>query len=177
MGRPYNEFKDKRLGKCIDYDNCYKYQCVDLIKLYLDKCLGYGKIGSLWNAKDIPNNRFFDGWAKLKLTMLNAKQGDIVVANSGTLGHVAIVDRVVDGKLYVLEQNGTGKNSGSWKDGNEIRVQPYNFGFFNIILRNDRVIANFNLEVSYVLDKVTERKKELQNTIDYYRAIQWGLGV
>lgn len=177
MGRPYNEFKEKRLGRKIDYDSCYAYQCVDLIKLYIDKCLGYGKIGSLGNAKDIPNNRFFDGWAKLQLTTLNTKQWDIVVANKGDYGHVAIVDRVVDGKLYVMEQNGTGKNSGSWKDGNEIRIQPYDFWFFNLILRSDKIVANFNLERSYVLDKISERNKELQNTIEYYRAIQWGISV
>ena len=177
MDRPYNKFKEKRLGKNIDYDNCYKYQCVDLIKLYLDKCLGYWKIGSLWNAKDLPNNRFFDWWAKIKLTINNAKQGDIVVASNWTYGHVAIVDRVVNGKLYVMEQNGTGKNSGSWTDGNEIRIQPYNFGFFNTILRSDAIVKNFNMERDYTLDMINERKRLLDITIDYYRAIQWGTNI
>ena len=177
MNRPYKEFRDAWLGKCIDYDNCYKYQCIDLIKLYLDKCLGYGKIGSLGNAKDVPNNRFFDGWAKITLTTSNAKQWDIVVANKGTYWHVAIVDRVVNGQLVVLEQNGTGKNSGSGKDGNEIRIKAYDFGFFNMILRNTEVVKNFNQERDFVLNKVKETKADLDNTIDYYRAIQWGSGV
>lgn len=177
MNRPYNKFKEKRLGKNIDYDKCYKYQCVDLIKLYLDQCLGYGKIGSLRNAKDLPKNKFFDWWAKIKLTINNAKQWDIVVASNWTYGHVAIVDRVVSGKLYVMEQNGTGKNSGSWKDGNEIRIQPYNFGFFSIILRSDAIIKNFNLERDYTLEMIKERKRLLDITIDYYRAIQWGTNI
>ena len=177
MGRPYNEFKEKRLGKKIDYDNCYKYQCVDLVKLYLDKCCWYWKIGSLWNAKDLPNNRFFDWRAKIKLTTNNAKQWDIVVASNWTYGHVAIVDRIVNGKIYVMEQNGTGKNSGSWTDGNEIRIQPYSFGFFNLILRSDAIVKNFNLERDYTLEMINERKKLLDATVDYYRAIQWGTNI
>lgn len=176
MPRPYVDFKNKWLGKCVDYDNCYKYQCVDLIKQYLDECLGYGKIGSLWNAKDLPNGRFFDGWAKIKLTTLNARQWDIVVANKGTLGHVAIVDRVVNGKLQVLEQNGTGKNSGSGKDGNEIRLKEYEFGFFNMILRSDATTKIFNQELSFVLDMIKAHKEKLDITTDYYRAIQGGIG-
>ena len=39
MQRAYNDFKQKRLGKRIDYDKSYGYQCVDLIKQYLDECL------------------------------------------------------------------------------------------------------------------------------------------
>lgn len=174
MPRPYVEFKEKWLDKVIDYDHCYGYQCVDLIKLYLDQCLGYWKIGSLWNAKNLPNNKFFDGWAKIKLTTNNAKQWDIVVANNWEYGHVAIVDRIVWDKIRVLEQNGTGKNSGSGKDGNQIRIHQYNFGFFNIILRSDAIIKNFNLERDYTLEMINERKKLLDTTVDYYRAIQWG---
>lgn len=45
--RPYLAFKENRLGKAVDYDRCYGYQCVDLIKQYMDECLGMGKIGSL----------------------------------------------------------------------------------------------------------------------------------
>ena len=174
MPRPYNEFKNEWLGKCIDYDNCYKYQCIDLIKLYLDKCLGYWKIGSLGNAKNIPNNDFFNWWAKIPLTISNARQWDIVVANKGDYWHVAIVDRVVNGKIQVLEQNGTGKNSGSGKDGNEIRIKAYDFWFFNLILRSSEVVKNFNQERSFVLDKVKRTKEDLDNTVDYYRAIHWG---
>ena len=76
-----------------------------------------------------------------------------------------------------MEQNGTGKNSGSWKDGNEIRIQPYNFGFFNTILRSDAIVKNFNMERDYTLDMINERKKLLDITIDYYRAIQWGTNI
>ena len=41
MHRPYVNFKNARLGKRIDYDRSYGYQCVDLIKLYLE-FLGFG---------------------------------------------------------------------------------------------------------------------------------------
>ena len=177
MGRPYKEFKDARLGKNIDYDNCFKYQCVDLIKLYLDRCLGYGKIGSIWNAKIIPENPFFKDRARLVFLGNNARQWDIIVANKGTYWHVAIVDRIVGNKVRVLEQNGTGKNSGSGKDGNEIRLKDYDFGFFNILLRNNETTRIFNMEVSYVLDAIKERRNSLDETIEYYRAIQWGANV
>ena len=32
--RPYRQFKENRLGKRIDYDKAYGYQCIDLIKQY-----------------------------------------------------------------------------------------------------------------------------------------------
>lgn len=174
MPRPYTEFKDKRLSKNIDYDKCYGYQCVDLIKLYLDQCLGYGKIGSLWNAKDIAKNAFFKDWYKFNFKGDNARLGDIIIASKWEYGHVAIVDRIVWDKIYVLEQNGTGKNSGSGKDGNEIIVKPYSFWFYNTVLRNEATTKVFNQERNYVLEKITERKKELDNTIEYYRAINGG---
>nr|DAM99047.1 MAG TPA: protease [Caudoviricetes sp.] len=37
MNRPYTDFRNEWLGKRIDYDRGYAYQCVDLAKLYLDK--------------------------------------------------------------------------------------------------------------------------------------------
>ena len=40
-------------------------------------------------------------------------QGDIIFSLNGPTGHVAIVDRIVNGQIQVLEQNGSGQNSGN----------------------------------------------------------------
>lgn len=41
MLRPYVNFKSEWLGKRINYDGAFGFQCVDLAKLYLDKGLGF----------------------------------------------------------------------------------------------------------------------------------------
>ncbi|MDO4714476.1 MAG: CHAP domain-containing protein [bacterium] len=105
MNRPYTNFRNHRLGKRIDYDGAYRFQCVDLAKLYADQVLGMGKIGKLGNAKEVPNNPIFrKGWEILK-GMTDLMQGDIVVRTKGKYGHIAIVDHIANGKVYVLEQN------------------------------------------------------------------------
>ena len=45
--RPYKNFAQKRLGKRVDYDGRYGFQCADLAKLYIDEGLEFGKIGAL----------------------------------------------------------------------------------------------------------------------------------
>ncbi|MDO4713966.1 MAG: hypothetical protein Q4B28_04980 [bacterium] len=44
MLRKYVDFKKKWLNKRIDYDRAFKYQCVDLIKLYCSQVLDMGTI-------------------------------------------------------------------------------------------------------------------------------------
>lgn len=93
--RPYKNFVQKRLGKRVDYDGRYGFQCADLAKLYIDEGLEFGKIGALGNAKDMPNNPFFSSWEKIK-GMNNLMQGDIIIRSQGQYGHVAIVDHVLN---------------------------------------------------------------------------------
>lgn len=165
MNRPYKEFKEKWIGKNIDYDKRYGFQCVDLIKLYMEECLGMWKIGAIWNANQVPNN-LKKKWFVV-LWMNNLKQGDIIVRNKGTYWHIAIIDHITKKKVYVLEQNWTGKNSWSWKDWNEIRVKDYDFSFYQVILRNDDIVNNFNKEIGFVDDKIKERSELLKNTVEY----------
>ena len=169
--RPYLDFKTKWEGNKVDYDHCYGYQCVDLIKQYMEECLKLGKIGSLGNAKAIPNSPVVKKRDKFKITTTNLRQWDIVVRTQGTYGHVAIVDRVAGGKVYVLEQNGSGKNSGNGEGANAIRVKDYKFWFYDTALRCSATTKNFNSEKQYVLDKIKERQKLLDDTIEYYRSI------
>lgn len=172
MTRPYKEFRDKFLWTRIDYDGSYGYQCVDLIKLYLDICLWWGKVWALGNANQVPNNLIKKGFKKLnpKNTMI---QWDIIVHTQGIYWHIAIVDHVVDWKVWVLEQNWTWKNSWSWVDWNEIRLKDYSIDWYQTILRNEDIIKNYNKEVEYVEDKINERARALKNTTEYRESIQY----
>ncbi|MDO4713965.1 MAG: CHAP domain-containing protein [bacterium] len=64
------------------------------------------------NAKEVHKNKLFKGWKILQGTS-DLMQGDIIISTKGRYGHIAIVDRVTSGQVFVLEQNGSGKNSGN----------------------------------------------------------------
>ena len=170
--RPYKDFVQKRRWKKVDYDGSYGFQCVDLAKQYISEGLEFGKIGALWNAKDMPNNPFFSSREKIK-GMKNLMQGDIIIRSKGQYGHVAVVDHILNGKVYVLEQNGSGKNSGSGLGANSIRIQPYNLSFYDTILRCKKIFDNLVLEREFVAEKIARLEKEwgqeneIRNTREY----------
>ena len=166
MQRPYKDFKERWLWKKIDYDWAFGYQCVDLIKLYADKCLGMWKIWAIGNAKDVPNGKFWKKFTKIEW-MDNIMQWDIIVKTNSKYWHIAIVDRILWDKVYVLEQNGSGKNSWNWLWANAIRVQPYNKTFYQIILRSKKIISNFDKEAEYVDAMIKEREQLLKDTKEY----------
>lgn len=172
MNRPYKEFRDKFIWTRIDYDWSYGYQCVDLIKLYLDVCLGWWKVWALGNANQVPNNLIKKWFWKLdpKKTMI---QWDIIVHLQGIYWHIAIVDHIIWDRVWVLEQNWTWKNSWSWENWNEIRLKEYPIEWYQIILRNTDIVANYNKEVSYVESKIEERTRYLKNTTEYRESIQY----
>lgn len=172
MNRPYKEFRDKCIWNRIDYDWAYGYQCVDLIKLYLDKCLWWWKVWALWNANQVPKNLEKKWFWKLdpKKTMI---QWDIIVHTQWIYWHIAIVDHILNDRVYVLEQNWTWKNSWSWKNWNEIRIKDYPINRFQTILRNSDIVTNYNKEVAYVEEKINERAAALKNTTEYRESIQY----
>ena len=155
--RPYKNFAKKRLWKKVDYDKQYDYQCTDLAKQYIDEVLDIKKIWPLWNAKNMPNNPFFSSREKIK-GMKNLMQGDIIISSHGPYGHVAIVDHVLNWKVYVLEQNGSGKNSGSGIWANAIRIQPYRLDFYDTVLRCKKIFDNLVLEREFVEEKLKKLK-------------------
>ena len=155
--RPYKNFAQKRLGKRVDYDGSYGFQCADLAKQYISEALEFGKIGALWNAKDMPKSPFFANREKIKGTK-NLMQGDIIIRSQGQYGHVAIVDHVLNGKVYVLEQNGSGKDSGSGLGANAIRIQPYRLNFYDTVLRCKKIFDNLVLEREFVAEKLKKLK-------------------
>ena len=167
MNRPYTDFRNERLGKRIDYDRAYAYQCVDLAKLYLDKVVWLGKIWPLGDARDVPNNRFFaKGWEIIKGTN-DLMQWDIIVRTKEQYGHIAIVDHIAGGKVYVLEQNGSWKNSGNGIWPNAIRVQPYSFSWYDTVLRCKKIFENLQAERAFVAEKVRKLQEEIRITNEY----------
>lgn len=170
--RPYKNFAQKRLGKRVDYDKQYDHQCTDLAKQYIDEILGIKKIWPLWNAKDMPNNPFFSSREKIK-GMKNLMQGDIIISSHGLYGHVAIVDHVLNWKVYVLEQNWSGKNSGSGIWANAIRIQPYRLDFYDTVLRCKKIFDNLVLEREFVAEKLKKlegvegQENEIKITKEY----------
>ena len=170
--RPYKDFAKKRLWKRVDYDGSYGFQCADLAKQYISEALEFGKIGALWNAKDMPKSPFFANREKIKGTK-NLMQGDIIIRSQGKYWHVAVVDHVLNGKVYVLEQNGSGKDSGSGLGANSIRIQPYNLSFYDTILRCKKIFDNLVLERKFVAEKIARLEKEwgqegeIRNTKEY----------
>ena len=93
----YNEFINTYNGKGFDYDNVSGIQCVDLIKMYLDKVFGI-KAGAWGNAKDYYENfnnlPLKNSFTRIANTASFVPQkGDIVVWGAGlgnTYGHIAI---------------------------------------------------------------------------------------
>ena len=175
--RPYKDFVQKRRWKKVDYDKQYDYQCTDLAKQYIDEVLdikktGIKKIWPLWNAKDMPKSPFFTNREKIK-GMKNLMQGDIIISSHGPYGHVAIVDHVLNWKVYVLEQNWSGKDSGSGLGANAIRIQAYSLDFYDTILRCKKIFDNLVLEREFVAKKIARLEKEwgqeneIRNTKEY----------
>ena len=114
----YDEFVKAYNGKATDYDGAYGAQCVDLIKLYLNKVFGI-KAGSWGNAKYYwinfdKHSELTKNFTKIKNTASFVPQkGDIMVwdGNQGNgCGHVAICTGEGDtSKFYSYDQNWNGK--------------------------------------------------------------------
>ena len=113
----YNEFIEKYVGKSFDYDGVAGVQCVDLIKMYLDKVFNI-KAGSWGNAKDyylnfekLPISKYF---RKIKNTdSFIPQKGDICVwgPKISVYGHVAIATGEGDTRyFYSYDLNWGSKN-------------------------------------------------------------------
>lgn len=169
--RPHKEFAIKWLWKRVDYDWAYKYQCTDVVKQYMEETLKLWKIGALWNAKNMPDNKFFQ--SREHLGMDNLMQWDIIVRTRGRYGHVAIVDHIANGKVYVLEQNGSGKNSGSGLGENAIRIKGYPLAWYDIVLRCQKIFENLQAERKFVAEKIARLQAEIKLTEGYIKTTRW----
>lgn len=121
----YQQFKAEWLGRRIDYDKVYGYQCVDLILEYLKEVYGIpsgvsGNAIDYWNRPSPALLAHFD-----KVAGSQANQGDIVVLNGlagNPYGHIGICDSEDGTNVAILEQNGADGN-GSGVGGDAIRTR------------------------------------------------------
>ena len=113
----YSEFINEYNGKSFDYDGVSGVQCVDLIKMYLNKVFGLNP-GAWGNAKDyyenfnnLPLKNSFDRIANTPEFV--PKRGDIAVWGAGlgnTYGHVAIATGEGNtSNFYTYDLNWNGK--------------------------------------------------------------------
>ncbi len=113
----YSEFISEYNGKSFDYDGVSGVQCVDLIKMYLNKVFGLNP-GAWGNAKDyyenfnnLPLKNSFDRIANT--TEFVPQKGDIAVWGAGlgnTYGHISIATGEGDtSNFYSYDLNWNGK--------------------------------------------------------------------
>lgn len=120
MGITFDEFVKAYLGKSTDYDGVSGVQCVDLVKVYMNKVFGM-KPGAWGNAKDYYEN--FSNVSALKNNFTRIantpsfvpQKGDICVwgknvSSSHNYGHIAIATGEGNTKeFYTYDQNWNGK--------------------------------------------------------------------
>lgn len=114
----YNEFINTYNGKSFDYDGVAGVQCVDLIKMYLNKVFGLNP-GAWGNAKDYYENYNNNTVLKANFTRIAntasfvPQKGDIAVWGAGlgnTYGHVAIATGEGNtSEFYSYDLNWNGK--------------------------------------------------------------------
>lgn len=120
----YTEFKSKWLGDRVQYPPLQTYECVSLVKQYLQDCFGI-RPGSWGNAKNYwlnTNPALLATFSRLQ--GVEARTGDILVFRPTTTnshGHIAIAhDHAI-----MLEQNAIGSGTGRGADAVRFRAIPY----------------------------------------------------
>lgn len=123
----YLDFKNKWLGRRVDYDRVYAYQCVDLILEYVYELFGLGS-GVWGNAIDYWNRPSPALLSKFTLIATKeCRQGDIVVLYGlagNPYGHIGICDSQTATVVNILEQNGNGSGTGTGGDAVRVRGIP-----------------------------------------------------
>lgn len=107
----YQNFKNEWLGRRVDYDRVYAYQCVDLIAQW---CYENGITGVYGNAIDYaqrPSPNFRNNFVQVS----DYQAGDVVVLyglSGNPYGHIGLCDHVDASGVWLLEQNATGSADG-----------------------------------------------------------------
>ena len=93
------------LGKKVDFDNKFGFQCVDLYRQYCKDVLGIPQTPAVEGAKDIWENH-----GSLKQSKDSFAVGDILIYDStptNKYDHVCILVSLLDSDTFVVfEQNG-----------------------------------------------------------------------
>lgn len=110
----YYEFKNKYIGKHVDFDGQYGAQCLDLVQQYVTE-----EFGISWEilATEYAGNLNYEPKYSQMLTVfdevstLQMITGDIVVWSNNAGGHIAIFDSFDGANCFYLTQNdGTAKH-------------------------------------------------------------------
>ena len=172
----FDKFINEYIGKSFDYDGVSGVQCIDLIKMYLDKVFGI-KPSSFGNAKDyyenfnnLPLKNYF---TRIKNTPeLVPQKGDICVWGAGlgnTYGHISIATGEGNTKqFYSYDLNWGGKT---------VKKVLHNYrGFLGVLRPNDQskiITERYKIGSVYTLqvdlkvrkdagtDKVQKKRTEL----------------
>lgn len=147
----YKEFKDKYLGKRVDFDKVYGYQCVDLIIQYCSEVFGI-KSPWVWNA--ITSTK---SWANTTLNKefnridyksgIIPKAGDVVIWNKTSTNpywHIWLADFWCTYKeLKVIEQNAS---TGNWSWIGQDAVRAKTKSYKDVICFFRHKSLNFNIQ-------------------------------
>lgn len=109
------DWAKSQVGKSIDADGAYGYQCVDVARAYY-VYLGQSQVSG--HGKDYATNSLPSGWTRIKnYSGFVPQPGDVaVLTDTSQYGHVAIVTSANSSTTYVVEQNVAGSycSNGSW---------------------------------------------------------------
>lgn len=137
------------LGRRVDYDKVYLYQCVDLILQYLSEVFGvhsgvWGNAIDYWTDPTPKLLEYFD-----KVSGTNFQRGDIIVllpTKTNKYGHIMVaVDSVT-----ALEQNGA-TGDGDGLGGDEVRFRAVPKDRIAGILRPKEQIVKADLRTARIL--------------------------
>lgn len=104
----YTEFKNKWLGKGIDWDGSYGNQCMDVYRQYVKEVLGCPQSPPVQGAKNVWDTylpEYFDRIANSPTGV--PEQGDIVIWGMAPYGHIAVCDSATTATVTCFEQNWT----------------------------------------------------------------------
>lgn len=150
----FDQFKSEWLGKRVDYDHVFSFQCVDVVLQYIYECYGingaYGNAIEWWTKTD---SKLFAKFTKVDDG--SVCKGDIAIFH--TIGHT---DFLGDGhigiatgngdpnSIEILEQNAVGSGTGLGRDAILTRFIARNR--LAGVLRPLPVVAPITYAVSYI---------------------------
>ena len=171
----FKEFIKKYIGKSVDYDGYAGVQCVDLAKLYLDKCFNL-KCGEMGNAKNWWYDRNSNPILKKNfnsVTVDNSRPyaktpvqaGDIGIRTSGKYGHIFLIQEVKNNIIYYYDFNGTGNH-----DAMTLRKKPYSSYYVTGILR--KKTEQKKISAKSGLHYYSDLKSDAEGTIPYNTTVK-----
>jgi len=173
----YKEFRDKYLGKRVDFDKVYGYQCVDLIIQYCSEVF-WIKSPWVWNAitstASWVNTTLNKEFVRIDYKVwVVPKEWDVVIWNKTSTNpywHIWLVDFwSSDKELKVLEQNASTWNwSGIWQDAVRAKTKSYK----DVICFFRHKSLNFNIQ-SFMNNYKEIFKKNFPNGSTIFSDLEW----